>query len=185
LIANFPGARVRRLEIIANICLGYFDIGKLSEQKFEEAFLSPIRSAVQRTPDLTPGVTMRFPKRGPAACEMTLQIQSSKVGELAKLLFDVGIILEEEPRCIAFENGVKVYPRPEVSLRGKKEQLPSSIFGTGMYSGIGMCKEEYESSLIYDVSMQISDKPNSPGLVRISFKIREGVLVAHWMYLNS
>ncbi|KAF4627054.1 hypothetical protein G7Y89_g11104 [Cudoniella acicularis] len=74
-------------------------------------------------------ITMTFPKWAILDCVMSLVIHESKVGDLAKALFNVQVVSEGNVRCLLLPGGVRATPNTDLTLKGVPDETIIRVFG--------------------------------------------------------
>jgi hypothetical protein len=100
--------------------------------RMDETFDSYICAAVQRSylgESVYGAVTMSFPYQGLVDCVMSMTLDQNKVADVAKTLFKVDIKSDGQRRYLMLQNGIKLYPTTELTLKGANAEDIAQGFG--------------------------------------------------------
>lgn len=137
---------------------------------------------------LTASIAMSFPNTASIVeCQMTLYINSNKIDNLARDLFDVHLEVHAGLRYVYFAEGAKVLPNPRLTLRGCRVDMVSRIFGSDVFDAM-TASPEYRTEVMHRrgrtecVSMVISHDANHEAEVSVSMGIVKGASIREELF---
>ena len=167
---------------------------KASLQGIADVFNEYMHSAIRRVTvqngratSLKAAVTMNFPPWGLVDCLMSLEVHQSKVGYLAMALFNVRVESDGQVRYVSLNEGVRLTPNPEITLKGVLDEAIIGVFGSEIYRAIRTCrmrkKELEEGNRVTEcVSMILTNSPSEGAIISLSLGLEEGVQIRNKLY---
>lgn len=166
---------------------------KASQRGITEVFNNYISDAISKVAvqnneiPCKAAVTMTFPPRGLVDCLMSLEVNQSKIGYLAMALFKVRVESVGQVRYITLNDGVRLTPNPEITLKGVKDGAIIGVFGLEIYWAITKCrmheKELEEGNEVTEcVSMILTSRPSDGAIINLSLGLKGGVQMRSKLY---
>ncbi|KAA8652767.1 uncharacterized protein ATNIH1004_001672 [Aspergillus tanneri] len=167
---------------------------KASLQGIADIFDQYMCSAIRKDRDqcgestcLKAAVTMDFPFDGLVDCLMSLAIDQSKVEYLAMALFNLHVESAGQVRYLILNEGAKVIPNPDITLKGVLDDAIIRILGPDIHSAIRASrmrrKELEEGNRVTEcVSMIITNKANEGAIINLSLGLKDGAQIQNKLY---
>jgi hypothetical protein len=132
-------------------------------------------------------VTMDFPYPGLVDCLMCLAIHQSKVEYLAMALFKVHVESLGQVRYLVLENGVKMKPDAEITLKGVVDEAIMYVFGQEIYRAVissRMRNKELEEGnhATECVSMILTSRSDEGAIINLSMGLGWGIQIKAKLY---
>lgn len=145
------------------------------------------RDTVDNGASLKAAVTMDFPLDGLVDCLKSLAIQQNKVEYLAFALFNVHVESEGRVRYVMLNEGAKLIPNPEMTLKGARDDAILRILGVEIHEAIKTSrmrkKELEEGNLVTEcVSMIFTDRSDEGAVINLSLGLKGGAQIQNKLY---
>lgn len=145
------------------------------------------RDTVDNGASLKAAVTMDFPFDGLVDCLMSLAIHQNKVEYLAFALFNVHVESEGRVRYVMLNEGAKLIPNPEMTLKGARDDAILRILGVEIHEAIKTSrmrkKELEEGNLVTEcVSMIFTDRSDEGAVINLSLGLKGGAQIQNKLY---
>lgn len=130
---------------------------------------------------------MDFPFDGLVDCLMSLAIHQNKVEYLALALFNVHVESEGQVRYVMLNEGAKLIPNPEMTLKGARDDAILRILGVEIHEAIQASrmrkKELEEGNLVTEcVSMIFTDRSDEGAVINLSLGLKDGAQIQNKLY---
>jgi hypothetical protein len=130
---------------------------------------------------------MDFPFDGLVDCLMSLAIHQNKVEYLAFALFNVHVESEGQVRHVMLNEGVKLIPNPEMTLKGARDDAILRILGPEIHEAIKtsrMRKKELEEGnhVTECVSMIFTNRSDEGAVINLSLGLKGGAQIQNKLY---
>lgn len=132
-------------------------------------------------------VTMNFPFHGLVDCLMSLAIYETKVQYLAMSLFNVHVESAGQVRYVVLNEGAKLLPSPEMTLKGALDEAIVRTLGPEIHGAIQasrMRRKELEegNNVTECVSMMLTSRPNEGAIINLSLGLKGGAQIQKKLY---
>jgi hypothetical protein len=102
-------------------------------------------AAIMKCPDDGTGIpkvelTMQFPRWGLVDCLMRLHVSQENVAYIAAALFQQRVENFHGVRFVSLNNGCRLFPDPQMRLKGTSEEAISTVFGPKTCEAIKTCR---------------------------------------------
>jgi len=149
-----------------------------------------IRSDIDQSGGITclkAAVTMDFPFEGLVDCLMSLAIHQSKVEYLAGALFKVHVESVGDVQYVVLNEGVRLTPNPEVTLKGVLDESIIRVFGPEIHRAITasrMRKKELEEGnhITECVSMILTRNSDEGAIINVALDLKGGAQIRNKIY---
>lgn len=157
---------------------------------FDQYMCSAIRKdAIQsgESTCLKAAVTMDFPFNGLVDCLMSLAIYQTKVEYLAMSLFNVHVESTGQVRYVVLNEGSKLLPSPEMTLKGALDEAIIRTLGPDIHGAIQASrmrrKELEEGNRVTEcVSMMLTSRPDEGAIINLSLGLKGGAQIQKKLY---
>jgi hypothetical protein len=132
-------------------------------------------------------VTMDFPPWGLVDCLMSLVVHQSKVEYLAMALFKVRVESVGQVRYVSLNEGVKLMPNPEITLKGILDEAIINVFSSKIHGAITACRMrkkelgEGNSATEY-ISMILTSSLSEGAIINLSLGLEEDIQIQNKLY---
>jgi hypothetical protein len=132
-------------------------------------------------------VTMTFPSQGLVDCVLSLAIHASEVEHLALRLFRVHVKVAGGIRHVFLREGVRLFPNPDVTLKGVPDEIVTELFGPEIHAAITASrmrnKELEEGNHATEcVSMILPSDTREGAFINLSVGIKGGIQIRQKLY---
>lgn len=136
---------------------------------------------------LKAAITMDFPIDGLVDCLMSLAIYHTKVEYLAMSLFNVHVESAGQVRYVVLNEGAKLLPSPEITLKGALDESIIRILGPEIHGAIQSSrmrrKEMEEGNHVTEcVSMILTSRPEEGAIINLSLGLKGGTNLKNKLY---
>lgn len=136
---------------------------------------------------LKAAITMDFPIDGLVDCLMSLAIYHTKVEYLAMSLFNVHVESAGQVRYVVLNEGAKLLPSPEMTLKGALDENIIRILGPEIHGAIQSSrmrrKEMEEGNHVTEcVSMILTSRPEEGAIINLSLGLKGGTNLKNKLY---
>lgn len=136
---------------------------------------------------LKAAITMDFPIDGLVDCLMSLAIYHTKVEYLALSLFNVHVESAGQVQYVVLNEGAKLLPSPEMTLKGALDENIIRILGSETHAAIQSSrmrrKEMEEGNHVTEcVSMIITSRPEEGAIINLSLGLKDGTNLKNKLY---
>jgi hypothetical protein len=136
---------------------------------------------------LKAAITMDFPIDGLVDCLMSLAIYHTKVEYLAMSLFNVHVESAGQVRYVVLNEGAKLLPSPEMTLKGSLDESIIRILGPEIHGAIQSSrmrrKEMEEGNHVTEcVSMILTSRPEEGAIINLALGLKGGTNLKNKLY---
>jgi hypothetical protein len=126
---------------------------------------------------LKAAVAMSFPRWIMHDCILTLVIDESKVGDLAKALFNAQVKSQQHKWSLIFPGGSEVVPSPELIVKGGSDSAILDVFGPNICEAVlasSMREEALAGGIAHGVSMTFPANSSDTVVINLTLETVKG-----------